>query len=262
MEQATALVGLNKDYLGQLEQERANLETNLKTQQAIADKTKEAALSAGVSPQAGGPNLWDLYKGAKAEAQAETFNGKLETINKTLGLADAALKTAQADAINAGTALNDHLATNAEKSAKQLDQLVEASSKLHRLLGVPMDLQINVSDVGDDIFKIGQMLEKLPQPQLPVYAGTKEAEDLYKIQTQQAAAIMEHKRLTRPRARPRSNHSLLTSLTVQGYKHVVKINLTHVEGQRLGDSASRVQQDEHKQMQPPLTKPAGFPLKK
>jgi hypothetical protein len=49
------------------------------------------------------------------------------------------------------------------------------------------------------------------------------------------------------------------SLTIKRDQEIVQVNIAHVQGQRLSNAASGIEQDQHKQMQPPFMKRSWLP---
>jgi Sec-independent protein translocase protein TatA len=131
----------------------------------------------------------DQIKQAKATIQSleDAYGKDLENLSRSVNItnADAALAAAKgsADAAEAYRIAQ-------EKSEKQLTKLSDAVFNLKTKLGVPATLQINAK-VDPQLFEVGALLDKLAAPPLPVYSGTKENEDAYKLSHDQATQIAE-----------------------------------------------------------------------
>ena len=132
----------------------------------------------------------DKIKDAKALIQSlENQYGKdLEDLSRSVDVtnANAALAAAKGSA-EAQAAYKKQM----EDSEKQLTKISDAVFKLQSRLGVPATLQI-IAKVDPQLFEVQAMLDKLATaPPLPIYSGTKEAEDAYKLTHDQATQIAE-----------------------------------------------------------------------
>jgi hypothetical protein len=206
VEQATAIVKLNRDYVGTLEQEKSHLDDLLKRQEKardVAHERQSSAVSLGREGGVGGA----LAFGVDAEIAQRRIEGtdkSVADLSKTLQSADNALKVARASAINAGTALKDHLGKDAETATKQLDKMVESLRRIQtglpdrRLGGILANAPVNADPTG--VFRQGQaagdLFSKIPEPSKPIYSGSTSAMDLEKIKTDQQAAVTVAQRVT------------------------------------------------------------------
>jgi hypothetical protein len=226
VEEATALVGLNKNYADGLVTAKTHLEDLLKAQETMSEKYGKIVKDT-TSPF-GTIDLGALWNTASADKQAEGTKEKIEELTKTLGLANAALQTVQAGAINAGTTLSKDLSDGAKKSKEELDKISAAVFKLQSHLGVPETLQIKVN-VDPQLFEVGAILEKLGQPRAPIYAGTKEAEELTKLTEDQAAAIAEAQKVYTQTRTSAENYA----------QEISKLNILLAEGRIDQDTYNR-----------------------
>lgn len=195
VEKAAALVKINRDYVGTLQQEKSHLEELLKTQEQIASQANEAANAPlGMNPYGfSGANMYEGFKGLKAEEQAKGTKKAIEDINKTLLDANVALTGVQVSGIETGKAL-----TKAFKDSRaQVNELIKEVAKLHAGLSKSQPMLINTNAAGaqNDWFKNTGILTKGVQPKTPIYGGDLEAMAREKIKADQAYAVQEAQKL-------------------------------------------------------------------
>jgi hypothetical protein len=127
VEEASALVKLNKDYVGELQKEKAHLQELATAQQTAADAALKMQKSATEMPLSGGgaalgAGIMAYFDAGKAEAA----KAKVGELQRTIQEADAAVTTAEAHEVEARNALHRGEAKVQDDAAKARNEMLAA----------------------------------------------------------------------------------------------------------------------------------------